>query len=229
MSDPLCKRATRYTFSCLPEIVEGRVNATRRRDDQGTRSLVEARRLGRPQFGRNPRPIDTERWNARLIALPSHESPKGFKSIPIMKLRRSANAEGQAGTRHRLLPPAPWVRCSVAAQGFILASICAQLGALFQIAGGIHYQDPWGLRPKPIEPPKCRRKALLIVGHQRGLSLSSATHRGKRLASFSRIHGAIVGSSANWRSFDPIGSPPISLSMIMTTFRHIFRIVRVQT
>lgn len=124
-----------YIFVAVPEVVEGRANASRRKDENGVRSLVEPQDWADRNAAGNPRPIDTEMLNARLVAMPTREGPKGTECLPIMKLKRSAGADALPEVDEEYIPPL--LACD-AWQGLkedILAAIVSQLGSFGQSQG----------------------------------------------------------------------------------------------
>lgn len=194
-----------FLYLALPEIVDGRLNSTRRRDDQSVRSLVEAQDWADRNAAGNPRPIETERWNARLIALPSHESPKGFESLPIMRLRRSADAEAIPELDTDYIPSLLGCDAWLPLKEAILASICAQLGA-FSKSQAEYIQTHGGWTE--ANQPQIRKAILQLAAvnaaypYLRQLTEASGLHPFDAYTELCRIVGQLAIFRSNWQPPD---------------------------
>ena len=120
-----------FILLLLPHIVPGRPNSSHGRADnnQEHRFLIATERHEELNSGDNNREIDTHYLNVQLKAQSSLETPAGYESLPLMKLRRS----GQPGAVPEIDPSyiPPLLTCEYCAplQQNILLAICSQLGS----------------------------------------------------------------------------------------------------
>lgn len=121
-----------YVFLAVPETVEGRSNATRRKSDDSARVVVEPEDWADRNAAGNPRPIETELLNARLVALPSLDGPKGFEAVPILKLKRSAQEDALPEVDDEYIPPLLSCDAWPFLKEDVLAAVVSRLGAFGQ-------------------------------------------------------------------------------------------------
>ena len=118
-----------YLHLVVPEIVQGKCNAGRKGRGNDERFLIEAEEWEDRNAAGNPRPIETHRFNARVVALPTLESPKGFESLPIGRLQRSQQADSPPQLAEDYIPPLLCCDCWPALRDGILGAVRAQLGS----------------------------------------------------------------------------------------------------
>ena len=118
-----------YLHLAIPEVVPGRSNASRNGREPDRRYVVDSEEWEERNEGGNSRPVETERLNVQLLALPSLEAPKGFESIPIGRLTRSQEADAPPKLDREYVPPLLACDCWTALKQHILVAIGAQLGA----------------------------------------------------------------------------------------------------
>lgn len=119
-----------YLQLALPEVIAGKANAARQGD--GQRFLTTTEEWEDRNDGGNPRPIETHRHNARLLATPTRDAPKGFESIPLVKLRRAQTAEAPPEIDESYIPPLLSCDAWKPLKEGVLASINAKLGAFIK-------------------------------------------------------------------------------------------------
>lgn len=192
-----------YIFLAIPEVVEGRVNATRRSDDRAAHVVIQTEDWADRNAAGNPRPIDTERLNAQLIALPSREPPKGFESIPVMKLRRSAGADAVPEVDTDYIPPLLACDSWIDLREEILASLCAQMGAFCKSQA--EYVQTHGGWTEANQPQV--RKTLLQLNavnssypYLRQLTEARGVHPFLAYTELCRLVGQLALFRANWQA-----------------------------
>lgn len=121
-----------YLHLALPEIIAGKANATRNAQSATERWLVTSEEWEDRNDGGNPRVIETHRLNVQLLPLPTREAPKGYESIPIVKLRRSQQAEAAPEIDETYIPPLLSCDCWKPLKEGVLAAINAKLGGFIK-------------------------------------------------------------------------------------------------
>lgn len=118
-----------YVHLVLPEVAPGKANATRNGKTNEQRFLVDTEEWEERNEGGNARPIDIQRFNVQLMALPTQKAAKGYESVPLLKLRRSQKAEAPPELDDTFIPPI--LAChswTILKQDYLIA-ICAQLAS----------------------------------------------------------------------------------------------------
>lgn len=116
----------------VPQTTPGRANATREARSPDKRLLVDVEEWEDRNDGGNPRSIETQRFNAQVLVSATLESPKGFESIPIAKLRRSDRENAVPEISESYVPPLLNCGCWSGLSDRILFDITAQLGAFIK-------------------------------------------------------------------------------------------------
>lgn len=88
LRSPFENAAALYIHVVVPPVVAGKANASRNGRSLDCRYRVVPEDWDDRNDGGNPRPIEMQRLNARLVALESAESPPDLESLPLFKLQR---------------------------------------------------------------------------------------------------------------------------------------------
>lgn len=134
-----------YIYLVLPQLNVGKPNAARKNGHPvEERFLIETEEWEERNSGHASRAIETHFLNVNLRAQPTLESPAGFESVPLFRLRRS----GQPGAVPEIDPGyiPPLLACTACdgLQQDILLAICAQLGSYIKTqATELRTQGGW--------------------------------------------------------------------------------------
>lgn len=123
-----------YIHLLLPEVEPGRANASRRgASGAGNRRyLVHEEEWEERDDGSNPRDIQTYLYNVELRALPTITPPKGYESLPLVKLKRSQQSEAPPAIDPEYIPPLLACNAWSFLHEKILAAIGSQLGSFIK-------------------------------------------------------------------------------------------------
>lgn len=144
------ERTEVYLHIVLPEIVPGKTNASRDAHNAECRFLVDTEDFDDRNRGGNPRPIDTQRFNIQLLASGDRESPRGYESLPLARLKRSQRADAVPELDEEYIPPV------LACDGWeplrqsVLLAVTAQLGSFIRSqADYLRTHGGWGEANQP--------------------------------------------------------------------------------
>lgn len=118
-----------YIHLALPEVVSGEPNTQTAGNEGHHRYILTTSNWDELNEGHQPSEIDTLRLNAQLIASAHRQSPKGYDTIVIARLRRSAQSEAPPELDTSYIPPLLNCETWPFLQQEILDSIRARLGS----------------------------------------------------------------------------------------------------
>ncbi|CAK9081108.1 Type VI secretion system baseplate component TssK1 [Durusdinium trenchii] len=134
-----------YVYVVLPQFVVGKSNSGRKNGVPiQQRFLIETEEWEERNSGHASRAIETHYLNIQLRVQPELESPAGFESLPLFRLRRSGQPGGIPEIDPGYIPPLLACTGSDNLQQDILLAICAQLGSYIKTqASDLRTQGGW--------------------------------------------------------------------------------------
>ncbi len=134
-----------YVYVVLPQFVLGKSNSGRKNGVPiQQRYLIETEEWEERNSGHASRAIETHYLNVQLRVQPKLESPPGYESLPLFRLRRSGQPGGIPEIDPGYIPPLLSCTGSDNLQQDILLAICAQLGSYIKTqAADLQTQGGW--------------------------------------------------------------------------------------
>lgn len=133
LKQPMADQSEVYVHLVLPELLPGHANTSLRSAGRASRFLLSETAWEEQNDGDNPQSIDVLQYNVQLVATTTSAPPENCESLPLLKLRRSLEADSSPVIDDDWFPPL--LNCQVwpGLREGILAAIHAQLGSYIQL------------------------------------------------------------------------------------------------
>ncbi|MCA9116593.1 MAG: type VI secretion system baseplate subunit TssK [Planctomycetaceae bacterium] len=134
-----------YIYLLLPQVVQGRANSMSLQNGSASgnsangaatnghaseyRYLATTEAREEINSGGNSRDVDTQFFNVQLRAQPELESPGGYESLPLLRLRRSRQPGAVPEPDPGYVPPLLACGASDHLMQDVLLAVCSQLGS----------------------------------------------------------------------------------------------------
>lgn len=129
----MADQAEVFVHLVLPELQPGLANTTMADEGKSSRFVLDATEWDEVNDGDNAQGVDVLRYNAKLVATPTQDSPENCDSIVLMKLKRSLEADSPPKIDAEYFPPLLNCHSWSDLREGVLASIHARLGSYIQM------------------------------------------------------------------------------------------------